>query len=274
MSKESCWGQVPWNGIHQARIQLSNLTLGNYSYYVRQPALRLSPPNRKRTWPQWPYSRYLGHVGKPCSSSWKAALKNIGPNKTIQIDKSKISQRKYNGGHPVQGQWVFGSVERQSGRTFLVPVSQTEPPTRWRLLYVNGLNQAWRLSAIAGVRIAISTRWVTCTAPSAIPYTSSIQTRDHTNSESTWHRLKVFLGPYNRAEDYCYRLTHYMFVARCKAQGIPPFLQFLHIIASTNWSRVQLTPSSAPTTWCSCCGHPHTSASPLTDMVPHNTDHL
>jgi len=25
-------------------------------------------------------------------------------------------------GHPVQGQWVFGGVERGSGRTFLVPV--------------------------------------------------------------------------------------------------------------------------------------------------------
>lgn len=53
-----------------------------------------------------------------------------GLNKTVKIDESKISQLKYNRGHPVQGQWVFGSVERQSGRTFFVPVSRTEAPTR------------------------------------------------------------------------------------------------------------------------------------------------
>ena len=52
-----------------------------------------------------------------------------GPNKTVKIDESKISQRKYNRGHRVQGQWVFGGVERQSGRTFLVPVSRIEAPT-------------------------------------------------------------------------------------------------------------------------------------------------
>ena len=41
-----------------------------------------------------------------------------GPNKTVEIDESKFGRRK----HPVKGQWVFGGVERESGRTFLVPV--------------------------------------------------------------------------------------------------------------------------------------------------------
>jgi hypothetical protein len=45
-----------------------------------------------------------------------------GPNKIVEIDESKIGRRKYNRGHPVQGQWVFGSVEQGSARTFLVPV--------------------------------------------------------------------------------------------------------------------------------------------------------
>jgi len=45
-----------------------------------------------------------------------------GPNKTVKIDESKFGRRKYHRGHPVKGQWVFGGVERESSRTFLVPV--------------------------------------------------------------------------------------------------------------------------------------------------------
>jgi hypothetical protein len=45
-----------------------------------------------------------------------------GPNKTVKIDESKFGKRKYGRGHPVTGQLVFGGVERESGKTFLVPV--------------------------------------------------------------------------------------------------------------------------------------------------------
>jgi hypothetical protein len=44
------------------------------------------------------------------------------PNQTVEIYKSKFGRRKYNIGHPVQGQWVCGGVVRGSGRKFLVPV--------------------------------------------------------------------------------------------------------------------------------------------------------
>jgi hypothetical protein len=43
------------------------------------------------------------------------------PNKTVEIDENKFGRRKYHSGHPVKGQWVFGGVERESLRTFLVP---------------------------------------------------------------------------------------------------------------------------------------------------------
>jgi hypothetical protein len=39
-----------------------------------------------------------------------------GPNKIVEIDESKFGRRKYNRGHPVTGQCVFGGVERESGR--------------------------------------------------------------------------------------------------------------------------------------------------------------
>jgi hypothetical protein len=46
-----------------------------------------------------------------------------GPYKTVDINKTKFGRRKYHRGHPDKGQWVFGGVERGSGRIFLVPVT-------------------------------------------------------------------------------------------------------------------------------------------------------
>jgi hypothetical protein len=58
-----------------------------------------------------------------------------GPNKTIEIDDSKFGWRKYNTGHKVKGQWVFHGVEREYGKTFLVPV-----PDRNADRFVTGSN--------------------------------------------------------------------------------------------------------------------------------------
>ena len=100
-------------------------------------------------------------------------------------------------------------------------------------------------------------------------------TGDHTNTiESTWHCVKAFLGPYNRGEDYHYHLAYYMFMTRCKAQGIPPFLQFIHLITNIDWSNVDFPLSSAPVMRSYCRGPCHTSASPQTGTAPHNSDHL
>ncbi|GJQ70246.1 hypothetical protein Trydic_g10546 [Trypoxylus dichotomus] len=40
----------------------------------------------------------------------------------VEIDESKFGRRKYQGGHPVEGQWAFGGYERDTGRVFKVPV--------------------------------------------------------------------------------------------------------------------------------------------------------
>ena len=43
-----------------------------------------------------------------------------GPNKTVETVNSKFGRRKYHRGHAANVQWVFGGVERESGKTFLV----------------------------------------------------------------------------------------------------------------------------------------------------------
>ena len=45
-----------------------------------------------------------------------------GPGKTVQIDESKVGKRKYHRGHRVEGQWVFGGIEEDTRKCFLVPV--------------------------------------------------------------------------------------------------------------------------------------------------------
>ena len=52
----------------------------------------------------------------------KESCKLGGPGKVVQIDESKIGKRKYHRGHRVEGQWVFGGIEQDSRRCFIVAV--------------------------------------------------------------------------------------------------------------------------------------------------------
>lgn len=49
-----------------------------------------------------------------------------GPGKTVQIDESKFGKRKYHRGHKVEGQWVFGGIEEESRRSFMVAVEKRD----------------------------------------------------------------------------------------------------------------------------------------------------
>lgn len=54
--------------------------------------------------------------------SYQSNLKIGGPNIIVEIDETKLGKRKYHRGHRVEGQWVFGGVERDSGKSFMLPV--------------------------------------------------------------------------------------------------------------------------------------------------------
>jgi transposase-like protein len=49
-----------------------------------------------------------------------------GPGKAVQIDESKFGKRKYHRGHQVEGQWVFGGIEDESRRSFMVAVEKCD----------------------------------------------------------------------------------------------------------------------------------------------------
>ncbi|XP_028416130.1 uncharacterized protein LOC114543892 [Dendronephthya gigantea] len=52
-----------------------------------------------------------------------------GPGKTVQIDESKFGKRKCHRGHRVEGQWVFGGIEEESRRSFMVAVDKRHEAT-------------------------------------------------------------------------------------------------------------------------------------------------
>ena len=52
-----------------------------------------------------------------------------GEGKVVQIDESKFGKRKYHRGHHVEGQWVFGGIENDSRKCFLIAVEKRDEQT-------------------------------------------------------------------------------------------------------------------------------------------------
>jgi transposase-like protein len=172
--------------------------------------------------------RILCYVVVPRGCSEKIG----SPNKIVEIDESKFGWRKYHRGHPVKGQWVFGGVERESGKTFLIPVPDGTADT------LIGVIRDW----IEPGTIIISDCWAAYrdldthrTVNHSISFVD--ERRDvHANTESTWLHVKAFRSLNNRKGGYIYRLAHNMFAARCRAEGVDQFTRFLHIVATTDSS--------------------------------------
>jgi len=226
---------------HGSWFQHTNLTFQEvmfltYDIVRRVPARRIKQEhhygfNTLADWGQFCREEMLSYI-QGCSE------KIGGPNKTVEIDESKFGKRKYGRGHPVKGQWVFGGVERESGRTFLVPVPDRTADTLMAVI------DAWIepgttvISDCWGAYRNLDTRGYTHrTVNHSIGFVNH-ENDAHTNTiESTWRHVKAYLNPYNRKGNYIYHLAHYMFAARCRAEGVDQFTKFLHLVATKDWSQ-------------------------------------
>ncbi|KAJ8975992.1 hypothetical protein NQ317_006289 [Molorchus minor] len=52
-----------------------------------------------------------------------------GPGKIVEIDEAKVGRRKYHKGRVLEGQWIFGGIERGSSKLFIVPVETRDAST-------------------------------------------------------------------------------------------------------------------------------------------------
>nr|XP_022905831.1 uncharacterized protein LOC111417704 [Onthophagus taurus] len=78
----------------------------------------------------------------PTASGWASFCKEVlldkyllypeklgGPGSIVEIDESKFGRRKFHRGHPVEGKWVFGGYEGETGRVFMEIVEERTPDT-------------------------------------------------------------------------------------------------------------------------------------------------
>ena len=90
---------------------------------------------------QWQIKQQLG-LGSHTAVDWDMFCREVcevslfqrrekigGPGKLVQIDESKIGKRKYHRGHVVEGQWVFGGIEEDSRKCFIVTVEDRSEST-------------------------------------------------------------------------------------------------------------------------------------------------
>jgi transposase-like protein len=139
-----------------------------------------------------------------------------GIGKTVEIDESKFGKRKYNKGHHVKGQWVFGGVERGSGKTFLVAVHDRTAETlistmkQWIHPGTTIISDCW-----ASYSTVSEEGYQHKTVNHSITFVDPVSAA-HTNTlESTWRHVKASLNPYNRQSDYVLYFAEYMFRQKC-----------------------------------------------------------
>lgn len=168
-----------------------------------------------------------------------------GPNKTVEIDERKFGRKKHGKGE----QWVFGGVERESGRTFLVPVQDRTADT---LMTVIGEWVEPGTTVISDCSVAYrgleGYGYTHETVQRTIGFVNE-QTGAHINTiQSTWRHVKAYLNAYNRKKDYIYDLAQYMFNAMCRAENVDEFTKFIHIVSNRDWSHTSTHNDAADTT--------------------------
>lgn len=78
-----------------------------------------------------------------------------GPDIIVEVDESKFGKRNYHRGHPVEGCWVVGSVERTvERRVFAVIVEDRKAATLKEVIFAIYYLALWFIR-IVGLDIAI-----------------------------------------------------------------------------------------------------------------------
>jgi transposase-like protein len=120
---------------------------------------------------------------------------------------------------------VFGSVEIESGRTFLVPVRDRTADTLMAILRDWIEPGTTVISDWWGAYHNLDSQGYRRHTVNHSMYFLDPETGAHSNRiESTWNHVEFFLSPYNRGEDSEFLLAHCLFQKRCLAEGVSTFI--------------------------------------------------
>ena len=139
-----------------------------------------------------------------------------GKGKRVQIDESKVGKRKYHKGHYVEGQWIFGGIEENSRKCFLIAVEDRTEATLLSLI------KKW----ISPGTVIISDCWKAYHNLDKHGYTHKTvnhsqefknEDGDHTNKiEGHWRQMKASFPTHGRKKqhyssylaEFIWRYTH------------------------------------------------------------------
>lgn len=151
----------------------------------------------------------------------------------VEIDESKFGKRKYHRGHFVEGQWIFGGIERESKRCFMVPVARRDKKTLQKII------AEWILPGT----IIYSDCWAAYNDLNKLGYTHKTVNHSqnfvdpitgvHTNTiESLWNASKrSFSSSGRRKWFYAGYLSKYSFLHQCRVSKVDPFEEFFKAAA-------------------------------------------
>ncbi|XP_023216113.1 uncharacterized protein LOC111618774 [Centruroides sculpturatus] len=144
-----------------------------------------------------------------------------GEGRVVEVDEAKIGRRKYNKGRIIEGQWIFGGIERESRKRFLVPVETRDSQTllsvlkEWVLPGTTVISDCWKaydcLQTEGFHHLTVNHKY-NFVDP---------QTGSHTNTiERMWREVRANVPRYGvRKEHMVGYLAEYLFKAKYPDMG-------------------------------------------------------
>lgn len=163
----------------------------------------------------------------------KRSMKIGGNGKTVEIDESKFCKRKYHKGHHIEGQWVFGGVERgDRSKMFMVAVEDRSKETlipiilQWVLPGTTVISDFWKSYDVLPEHDYFHLK-VNHSLHFKDPDTGA-----HTNHiECEWRHAKNSLPKYGIKKKYIASyLGAHLWRTGVKTIGVDPFYALLHDI--------------------------------------------
>uniref|UniRef100_A0A914QWH8 ISXO2-like transposase domain-containing protein n=1 Tax=Panagrolaimus davidi TaxID=227884 RepID=A0A914QWH8_9BILA len=158
-----------------------------------------------------------------------------GIGEVVEIDESKFGRRKYHKGHKVDGIWIWGGLERSSGRVVMCPVQHRDKRTlhalikRWIKPGTTVISDCW--SAYNGIEeYGMQHLTVNHSKNFKDPVTGACTNR----IESSWRHAKAALPQYSRKKSNIRsRLSVYFFMKDCKVNKynrMEKFMELCHMV--------------------------------------------